>query len=292
MVSVICAFYNTGAKLLDMTRSIFAQTFSDWELILLNDGSTDDSLQIAKSINDCRVRIYDNGRNLGRAASRNRLVELARGEYIALMDADDMSAATRLQKQCELLWSDSQLDVVGTGICYPDNFDIPVGQWIPPVEHEVICANPERTFGICHGSIMARKEWFRRFSYDNKIQLAEDYDLFLSAYQQSRFGNVPEPLYYYRLDPSYSLKKQLYSRYYVVKVLSRHYRNTGHWRRIITCWLVQYIKFAVTVVMFASGQRNKLLARRYDDLTEEEFAYHKKEIQKIKEVQLPMILKD
>ncbi len=288
VISIICAFYNTGPKLLDMIKSIYSQTFSDWELILLNDGSTDDSLQIAKSVNDVKIHVYDNGCNLGRAASRNQLVKLAKGQYIALMDADDMSATTRLQKQYELLQSNLQLDVVGTGICYPNNSDIPVGQWIPSIKHDVICANPERTFGICHGSIMARKEWFGLFPYNSKIKLAEDYDLFLSAYKQSKFGNVPEPLYYYRLDPSYNLKKQLHSRYCVAKVLFYHYRKNEQWNKIITCWLVQFVKALITVVMFVLGQRSKLMSKRYNKLTEEQFILHKREIQKIKETQLPL----
>jgi len=77
LVSVTSAFYNVGPDLFDMVRSIFAQTFTDWELVLLDDGSTDDSLQLAQSIDHPKVRVFTNGRNLGIPTSLNKLTKLS-----------------------------------------------------------------------------------------------------------------------------------------------------------------------------------------------------------------------
>src|SRR5690554_4188978 len=91
-VSIGIPFFNAEAYLLDAIKSVFAQTHQNWELILLDDGSTDRSLEIARSIDDPRVRVYSDGQNKHLAARLNEIARLARYEYLARMDADDLMA--------------------------------------------------------------------------------------------------------------------------------------------------------------------------------------------------------
>ena len=118
LVSITSAFYNTGPMILDMIKSVFAQTFTDWELLLLDDGSTDNTLELVQSIDDPKVKVFTNGQNKGRSFSLNRLTNLANGKYIARMDSDDMSSTNRIAKQVELMESQPEVDVCGAGIDY------------------------------------------------------------------------------------------------------------------------------------------------------------------------------
>ena len=108
-VSVLVPFFNSEAQLKSSIDSTLNQTFTDFELILLNDGSTDGSEDVVKSYNDTRIRYYKNEKNLGLSRSRNRLLELARGEYLAIMDNDDFSMPERFAKQVAYLDKNSDV---------------------------------------------------------------------------------------------------------------------------------------------------------------------------------------
>ena len=98
-VSVLIPFYNSEAFLKPCIDSVLRQTFTDFELILLNDGSTDGSERIVKEYDDPRIRYYSNGKNLGIPVSHNKLMDYARGEYLALVDSDNLCCPDRLEKQ-------------------------------------------------------------------------------------------------------------------------------------------------------------------------------------------------
>ena len=289
LVSITSAFYNESPLLLDMIKSVFVQTFTDWELILLDDGSTDNSYEVAQSINDPRVRVFSNERNLGTAVSLNRMTTLARGKYIARMDSDDMSSITRIEKQVQLMESQYKVDVVGTGMCYLDRNDKPLGhRYVQPL-HAQICGQPSRTFGLCHGSILGKKSWFEKNRYDESLQLglAEDFNLLLKSHRHSKFGNVPEPLYYCRV-PSYSLKKMLIIRRNSAKFIFEYYYKEGNFSEALYYVAMQFAKFAATVLIFSTGLRKKLMARRFERLSDADMAFYNQEICKIKSTKLPL----
>jgi glycosyltransferase involved in cell wall biosynthesis len=287
LVTISSAFYNTGPAILDMIKSIFAQTFTDWELLLINDGSVDNTLEIVKSISDPRLRVYSNDGNKGRSFSLNRITELARGKYIARMDSDDLCSPTRIEKQVRMLESDSRLDAVSTGMIYLDTQDRPIGDMVCPIDHEAICATPWRTFSFAHGAMMAKKEFFQKTPYLENIPIAVDYNLFLRAHLCSRFGTIQEPLYYYRLDQSFNLKKQFTSRVYSARFLYDFYKKQNNTAMAIKCVASQYLKYAATLFLFATGQRSKLMAKRFRPLPEERRSDYQKEIEFIKSVVLP-----
>jgi glycosyltransferase involved in cell wall biosynthesis len=287
LVSITSAFYNEAPRLLDMIKSVFAQTFTDWELILLDDGSTDNSLELARSIDDPRVKVFSNGKNIGRPASLNKITSLARGKYIARMDADDMCGPTRIEKQVRLIESDPKLDVVGTGICYLNRDNKPVGHRILKTQHDEICKYPERTIGLCHGSILGKKEWFIKYPYNENISYAIDYCVFLRAYKDSVYANVVEPLYYYKLDSSYSLKKQFRARQISARFLYKHYVARRRHIMALACYVEQYVKYAASVGVVFMGMRNKLISRRYTALSEAEFSKYSEEIAAIRNLCLP-----
>jgi len=283
LVSVTSAFYNEGTSLMEMIQSIQAQTFDDWELVLLDDGSTDNSLEVARSIRDPRIRVFTNEKNLGRSASLNKLTTLARGRYIARMDADDMCAPTRLKRQVDYLDAHCNVDLVGTGIIYIHRNGEPMGCRQVPTSHADICHDPSRMLNICHGSILARRDWLERFSYDESISLSVDQNLFFRAHTESTFANLDEPLYYYCIEPSFTLKKQWVSRRINAKYLFKSHRRAGHITHGMYHWGMQHLKFGVFVLACVTGQRNKLLKRRFQSLSDEQKATYLHDLARIRE---------
>ncbi|HQL55272.1 MAG TPA: glycosyltransferase family A protein, partial [Phycisphaerae bacterium] len=174
LVSITSTVYNTRPYLLDMIKSILGQTFTDFEFVLLDDGSTDGSLELAQSVVDPRIRVFSNGTNRGRSYTLNRLTGLSRGQYIARMDSDDLSAPTRIERQVEFLERHPKVDVVGTGVVYVSRDCAPLGIRRFPSTHAEICCTPMRHFWIGHGTLLARRTWFERFRYDESIGLAVD----------------------------------------------------------------------------------------------------------------------
>jgi hypothetical protein len=202
------------------------------------------------------------------------VTELAKGKYIARMDSDDMSSATRIEKQVDLIESDKHIDVVGTGTCFLNNKDEPVGHMYAPPSHEQICSQPNRTFAITHGTLLGKKTWFEKNLYDESISSAIDFNLFFRTYEHSTFANVPEPLYYYRLDQSFSLKQQRVVREASATFLFNHYKEAGDWWRALANLAKRYGKFAAAVLMFATGLRRGLMSRSFERLSDADMAFY------------------
>ena len=289
LVSVGIPFFNAQPYLLDAIRSIFSQTFTNWELILLDDGSTDKSLEIARTINDSRIRVFSDGRNKKLAARLNQIIDLARGEYVARMDADDLCSPERIEKQLELFQKNPKLDVVGTGMIYLDRNDIPLGISLAPLSHAEICKNPACSFELCHPSVMAKKSWYEKNRYDETLPLSQDYELWLRSYPKSMFANISTPLCYYRIGSSFSLQKQFKDRRTVAGIISEYYKKENNLGKASFYSLIQYLKIAAETTFCLMGAKKRLLSRRYSQLTVAEARAYISEIQKIKNIKLPII---
>jgi glycosyltransferase involved in cell wall biosynthesis len=295
LVSIASAFYNTGPRLLDMVKSIFRQSFSDWELILLDDGSTDDSLELAKSIDDSRVRVFSSDRNLGIPTSLNKLTDLSRGKYISRMDSDDMSGRTRIEKQVQFMESHPDIDVISCGKVSLDENDNPIGHRFAGVTHEEICKRPGLIgkicypeYGMCHPVLFAGRSWFEKNRYNEAISRSSDYELFLRTHQTSRYANIPEPLFYYRLTRTFNLGKQFRHRRDVAKFTFNYHARQGRYDRAILNAVYRYAKLAAEAAYCAVGAKDKLLARRYDAITPEQRDSYREEIKQIKDTALPV----
>ena len=116
LVSIGLTFYNNARTLPDAIRSVFAQTLQDWELIIIDDHSTDGSLALCESIRDPRVRVYTDTERKGFVYQLNRMTALARGNYYARMDADDLMHPERLQRQIAYLEANRDIDLVDTSM--------------------------------------------------------------------------------------------------------------------------------------------------------------------------------
>jgi glycosyltransferase involved in cell wall biosynthesis len=211
-VTIGIPFYNAEATLLDAVRSVFAQTHQDWELILLDDGSTDRSLELARSIRDPRVKVYSDGQNRRLAARLNEIARLACHDFIVRMDADDLMSVVRLERQMDILVSRPDVDLVTTGICSLSDDYEPLGTRCVPSSHLI---TPDGLLlgksGIVHAAITGRRAWFLRNPYNEKISKGQDTNLWVRAFSRGdlKVYFMREPYYYYREDGNVSRDRLL-----------------------------------------------------------------------------------
>jgi glycosyltransferase involved in cell wall biosynthesis len=289
LVSVGIPFLNCEKCLLDSIRSIFAQTFEDWELILVDDGSTDGSLKLAQSIDDPRVRLLPpDGKNKKLAARLNQIVQAARGEFIARMDADDMSHPERFAGQLEFLKNHPHVDVVGASSHILGAHRQPAQKSIVPESHEQIFIQKFQGVSIIHPTITARSPWFLRFPYAHNFVRCEDYELWLRSCNRSVFANIQEPLYFQDVFSYFSLAKYIRSSLNGAKVIKAHYPEELDKFNYISYAARRYRLIAVYTVYAMLGLANLRVRRRYRLLDPQEIVEANKALDTIKKTDVPM----
>lgn len=211
-VSVLLPVRNGGRDLLMAVWSILGQSMEDWELLVLDDGSTDGSLSAVAGLPDPRVRVLRDAAHAGLAARLNQGLDLAQGEYIARMDHDDLAFPLRLQRQVEWLDGNREIDLLGTRALVFAGQGEPLGLFPFRQSHEAICRRPWLGFYLPHPTWMGRADWFRRHRYRiPEARRAEDQELLLRSYTTSKFACIPEVLLGYRMGTT-SLGKVLVGR--------------------------------------------------------------------------------
>jgi len=169
-------------------------TYNNWELFLIDDGSTDQTLQLARHFEEPRIHTLSDGARRGLAARLNQAIELSRGVYFARMDGDDVAYPKRLERQINYLEAHSEIDLVGTAMMvFAENGEI-LGKRAGPQTHADICRRPTGAFRMFHPTYMGRLAWFRHYRYDVRLTVSQDQDLLLRAYRTSQFANIPEIL--------------------------------------------------------------------------------------------------
>jgi glycosyltransferase involved in cell wall biosynthesis len=197
LVTIGLPFRNNVSTLRLAIQSVFAQTFDDWELVLLDDGSTDASLSLAESVRDARVRVIADGESRGLAVRLNEITKCARGEYIVRMDADDAMVPTRIETQVEYLASNAQCDVVASPAYLFDVSGTVYGRTgAQPITRERGLFLNGRV--IVHPTMAARKSWMAANLYDPSLHRSQDKDLFARTHATTYFAKLPETLLFYR----------------------------------------------------------------------------------------------
>ena len=190
IVSIIMPAYNAEAYIAESIKSILKQTFADFEFLILDDASNDSSAAIINSFNDHRIVYIRNDRNMGVARTLNKGMELAKGTYIARMDADDLSAPDRLARQVEFMERHSQIGISG-GLVRLFGIGLPTTARVPTTPEEVAAymyfENP-----LWHMSVIMRRESLERHElrYDPVFSRSEDYELWIRAVRHFPIANI------------------------------------------------------------------------------------------------------
>lgn len=201
-VSVVMAVYNGDAYLGDAIQSILSQSFTDFEFVIIDDGSTDKSADIIRSYDDSRIRLFQQ-ENRGLPASLNRGIDLSRAEYIARMDADDISESVRLDRQIRYMDNNTNCVALGTWGLMIDQDGLPLQKMKMPLQRETIWQELQHGASpFIHGSIMFRKNAVLECGgYDDRMITAQDWHLWTKMYQVGKMTNLSDILYRHRLSP-------------------------------------------------------------------------------------------
>lgn len=203
-ISIVMAAYNEEKEIERALDSILAQSFVDWELIVIDDGSKDSTVTIIQRYarNDRRIRLICNETNLQLSASLNKGVALAKADIIARADADDINLPERLAKQYEYLQLNPEVDVLGTAAYLLDEYGHRVSTYAYPLTHTELASLPFLKIQFFHPSVMIRKRFFDKVGlYNADYPNAEDKEIWLRGIMAGCcYANLEEPLIEYSTD--------------------------------------------------------------------------------------------
>ncbi|WP_161627837.1 glycosyltransferase family 2 protein [Salinisphaera shabanensis] len=217
-VTVLIAAFQAGRYIDEAIESVLAQTFHDFELLIIDDASTDDtSNRVCAHTGDPRVCAITHIRNIGRAASRNHGIDLARGEYIAFLDADDRCESSRLEQQLAYLDSHPEITGVGSWMALIDEQGNRLDDQIYslPLEPDHVACRMLFECSLAQPAMMVRRYALSSYRYDTDIALAEDYELWARMITTCRFANLAEPLTCYRRHAEQVSVNQLHAQQHV-----------------------------------------------------------------------------
>jgi len=201
IVSVILSVYNGEKFLQESISSILNQTYRNFEVIIIDDCSTDNTKKILERISDPRVKLIKNVENQGLTKNLNKGISIANGKYIARIDADDICFAHRFEKQVKFLETHTDIDMVGSNAIQIDHNGNFIRVTSLPITFESICgvlifANP-----FIHPSVMIKKDVFKKISYDENYKSCQDYKLWVDMKKNGfKFWNIEDSLIAYRIN--------------------------------------------------------------------------------------------
>jgi glycosyltransferase involved in cell wall biosynthesis len=196
-ITVLMPVYNCENYILEAVKSILQQTYTNFEFLIIDDCSTDKTVEIIKSLNDDRIQLIQKPKNTGYTNSLNFGIQIAKGEYIARMDGDDISLPMRLEKQVAFM--EANVDVVVCGTLYKIiNSDFVCNH---PATHEEIKVKLLEGCHIAHPTVFIRNSFLKGFKliYDLEKEPAEDYDFWSRISFLGKLANLPEVLLHYRV---------------------------------------------------------------------------------------------
>lgn len=201
VVSIVLPVYNYGNYIGAAIESIVNQSFKRWELVVINDGSTDNSRNIVESFSDSRIKLF-NREHHGLVTASNFGMKRARGKYVVRMDADDIMAHLRLEEQVGYMEQNPEIGVLGTNVVKIDREENITGFIVYPERNEILRRILFRRNTLCHSSVLIREKVIREIGfYDERFRYAHDYELWLRIPKKYKFENLGKFLHAWRINP-------------------------------------------------------------------------------------------
>lgn len=209
-VSVLIPCYNVELYVEEAVRSIMNQTYSNLEILVIDDGSTDKTAEILQKLAqiDSRIKYIKNETNLRLIATLNKGIELCTGKYIARMDADDISLPTRIEKQVQFLEKNPQIGIVGS---YLKEFGLSNKTWRTEIKDKEIKSYLFFNTCFAHPSVIIRQDLLKttNIRYNENYPHAEDYKFWCDLSEHTQFANLPETFLLYRINDNQVSKKYI-----------------------------------------------------------------------------------
>lgn len=266
-VTIAIPFYNSERFLEAAIVSVIDQTHKDWKLLLVDDGSTDTSVEIAKKYVrlDKRISLVADGKNRNLAYRLNQITSLTDTEYLARMDADDVMHPRRIAEQLQVLNVDSTIDVLGTNAFSINEYDEVVGIRLK-FEDETRLISVSQ---FIHPTIIARRSWFQEHPYDPKFARMQDAELWHRSISSSNFKVITEPLFFYREISNTYYKKYWRALPTLYKLAFRDNFSSFWFFRLITNFLKVFGYFVYEKILksdFLIRRRNKVIFKNVESM--------------------------
>lgn len=202
ILSVLMPVFNSEQFVADAIKSILNQTFSNFEFLILDDASTDKSFEIIKDLEnkDPRIKAFQNEKNLGVVESRNKLINLSKGRYIAWLDSDDIAFENRFEKQIKFLEEHPEIGMVGAYPVIIDEKGKKTGKWLFETDPQKLKIELFFHSPFLSSSVVIRKSCLPRNFYDSRFPVAEDFDLYSKISESCDIANIAKFLVKYRIN--------------------------------------------------------------------------------------------
>ena len=274
MISVLMPLFNGADTVLTALASLQAQTCHDWECIVVDDGSTDDSAALVQAVYDRRIKLYRLEHNRGRGYARQCCLQNASGKYVAFLDADDWIYPDKLRQQVELMEAEPGTEIVSTGMLITDTAGNLVGVRHTCPDDSVIHP-PMRRLGmppLAFAPTMMATDLARKTAFDPSFPTAEDVEFLLRAISGRSFGILPAPLYVYREQGAATLEKTISA----LNQCCRMFKKQSRFHPVASNVEIAKVraKQIIYYVAAASGGFDKAVARRSRLPNQEERAQH------------------
>ena len=242
-ITVAMPVLNGGEYLRCAVASIVNQAYANWELLILDDGSTDGAIEKLSSAADKRIVVIRDGTRRGIAARLNQAIDLARGEFFARMDHDDVCHPSRLLTQLKFLEANPRVDLLATKCLKINEQDSFTGELPFASSHARICARPWLGFAMPHPSWMGKTSWFKKHRYQEPAPFCcEDSEMLFRTHKDSVFDAIENPPLAYRARSHTAWRKQYKTRITMASVQVRYFAKQRDLRSVVLTCVVTVLR--------------------------------------------------
>jgi glycosyltransferase involved in cell wall biosynthesis len=284
-VTIAIPFYNPGSAFELALKSVFAQTFTDWELLLLDDGGSDGSMELVRRLNDPRVVIHSDGEQHGLSRRLNNAAALARGEYLFRMDADDLMHPERVAEQLAVLCASPPNTVVGSSAYSIDAGTAVVGyRPAPKTQQRGYAAR----YSFLHPTVAASTAWFRENPYSAEpiFRRCEDAELWCRSTGHSVFRWIERPLMFYREVGVFKLSNYIAGVEGLIEINRRIERDRMRRMKVIAS---ERMKMGIAWALDTLGAADVMVRNRFRPIGSAGFAKASEVVETIAKTSLPLI---
>ncbi|MFC6040249.1 glycosyltransferase family 2 protein [Paenisporosarcina macmurdoensis] len=226
-ITIGIPFYDNEKTLEIAIKSVLTQTYQNWELLLVNDGSKDKSIDIAKKFDDPRIKLLNDGENKGLIYRLNEMIDITKTDYFFRMDSDDIMHPQRIEKQLNFLLENTSIDIVGSSAIIIDEDNQVYGSRF--VNNDINNKRLTLYFGkFIHPTIAGKTDWFKKHKYDPLFYRSEDHELWVRTIEESNFYNIKEPLLFYRVPKVININNYINSIKTNRKIYRKYEANIFH----------------------------------------------------------------
>lgn len=285
VITIGLPVHNAAGTIVDTIKSVFTQSFTNWKLLIVDDASTDGTLDIIQGIRHERVTVVHHYENAGLAQRLNEIAQLTASPFLARLDADDLMSPDRLETQVRYLEAHPTIDMVATDAITIDECSRPYGY---------LRSNPDpsrfhyfKGGPYIHPTITGRSDWFRANPYDANLRRAEDQELWIRTLRARQTAVIPLPFMYYREGNTVTPEKYRRSIDATKTVIHMHKREFLTRPESVTALASSELKARMYSVLDRLGHSNLMIARRSIKLTASEVEHHRDVISRITATDLP-----